>query len=150
MPRVDRDIRTTAPPEKVVAALLDFSETRPQTWPGISAEHYEVLRQGDTWADVREGTKGPGVDVWAVEHYDWSDPGVVQWTVTESNFSAPGSYVRAKVVTDGSGGSIIHLTWNREGLNFKGKAMVRLIKLLRGGPVVSSMQKGLRRLEQNA
>lgn len=34
---------------------------------------YKVYETGDTSADVREGTKGPGMTVWAREHYDWSD-----------------------------------------------------------------------------
>jgi hypothetical protein len=148
MPRVELDIETDVPPDQVIAALTDLSDRRPEIWPGIAPEHYEVKARGDTWADIKEGTKGPGLDIWAVEHYDWSQPGVVKWTVKESNFSAPGSYVMVKVEPDGSGGSHIHLTWEREGSNFKGKLAVRLIKLLNGRPVAASMKKGLEGLRQ--
>jgi hypothetical protein len=51
---------------------------------------------GNTFADVQEGSKMPGMTVWAKEHYDWSAPELITWTVRESNFCAPGSYVLAR------------------------------------------------------
>ena len=148
MPQLELDIETDVPPETVIAALTDTTEKRLEYWPGISPEFYEVVAKGDTWADIKEGTKAPGMSAWAIEHYDWSQPGIVKWTVKESNFSAPGSYVMAKVDPDGSGGSRIHVTWEREGLNFKGKLMVGLMKLLNARPVAASMKKGLKGLSQ--
>ena len=142
------DIESDVPPERIFAALTDTTEKRLEYWPGIAPEHYEVVAQGETWADIREGTKGPGLNVWAVEHYDWSQPGIVKWTVKESNFSAPGSYVMAEVDPDDKGGSHIHLTWEREGSTATGKFMVRLIKLLNGRPVAASFKKGLKGLRQ--
>lgn len=53
------DIRTEPPPEAIRAALLDFSERRPQLWPGLPPEQYEVYEVGDTWAEIREGHRGP-------------------------------------------------------------------------------------------
>jgi hypothetical protein len=32
---IEFDLETTASPEKVRTALIDFSERRPQLWPGI-------------------------------------------------------------------------------------------------------------------
>ena len=59
MPRFEFDLRSPASPEAVRAALLDFSERRPELWPGLPAGSYEVYEVGDTWAEVREGFRGP-------------------------------------------------------------------------------------------
>ena len=42
MPEVEMDVETTLPPERVREALLDFSERRPQIWPGIAATRVSV------------------------------------------------------------------------------------------------------------
>jgi len=36
MPKLEMDVETTLPPERVREALLDFSKRRPQIWPGIT------------------------------------------------------------------------------------------------------------------
>src|SRR5918993_611752 len=108
MTRLEVDGQTSLSPEQVVAALTDFSPERPQRWPGISPEYYQVYSVGDTSADVREGTKQGPLDIWARERYDWSTPGVVSWTVQESNFCTPGSYVKATITPHDGGGSNIH------------------------------------------
>jgi hypothetical protein len=59
MPSVDVVVETALAPEAVRAALLDFSERRPDIWPGITRELYEVYSIGETTADVKEGTKMP-------------------------------------------------------------------------------------------
>ena len=102
MPKVETEVETSLPPERVKAALLDFSDRRPEIWPGIEPSQYEVYEVGETWADIKEGSKFPGTTIWARERYDWSDPDTVRWTVQESNFSAPGSYVAAKTAGRGS------------------------------------------------
>src|SRR5689334_10376187 len=104
MPRVDIYLDSVAQPDAIRRALLDFSDRRPEIWPGITPSLYEVYEVGDTWADIREGTKAPGGAVWAVEHYDWSDPETVKWTVKESNFCAPGSWVSATITPKGDSG----------------------------------------------
>ena len=150
MPRAEMELDTTVSPETVRAALLDFSPRRPEVWPGIAASEYKVYETGATSADVREGTKSPGMTIWAREHYDWSDPQTVKWTVVESNFSAPGSYVAATITAKPGGGSHVHLEWNRTGSNFVGRVMIRMIALAKGRPVASSFRKALTRLEQQA
>ena len=145
---VEFDIASSAPPEKVIAALTDFTDRRPEIWPGISRSWYEVYSVEATSADVREGSGSPKGSIWAKEHYDWSMPGLVTWTVRESGFCAPGSFVSAKVDRAGDGGSKIHITWEREPTTTAGRVAAFLIKVTRGGPVASSFKKGLRRLEQ--
>ena len=146
MARVELDIDTPLSPERVVSALTNFSERRPEIWPGIHPSLYEVRHLGSTSADVKEGTKTPGMTVWAVEHYDWSVPGTVTWTVQESNFCTPGSSVSARVSPGPEGGSRIHITWNRIPVGFKARLMFALIKLSGGKPIADSFKRGLDRM----
>ncbi len=143
MPRVELDIDTPLSPERVISGLTNFSERRPEIWPGLHPSLYEVHSLGDTWAEVKEGSRLPGMVVWAVERYDWSVPGTVTWTVKESNFSAPGSSVSAQVRPGSGGGSRIHVTWNRTGVDLKSRIMLGLVKLSGGRPVAASIKQGL-------
>ncbi len=84
--------------------------------------------------------------VWAVERYDWSVPGTVTWTVKESNFSAPGSSVSAQVRPGPGGGSRIHVTWNRTGVDLKSRIMLWMVKLSGGRPIAASIKQGLEKM----
>jgi hypothetical protein len=147
MARIEFDMDAEIPPERIIAALTDFSGRRPDIWPGLKREEYEVYEVRQTGADVREGTsKG----VWARERYDWSQPGVVRWEVVESSFCAPGSYVEARIAPKDRG-SRIHVTWERHPTTFMARAvMIPLIKLTGGAPVKSSLRKGLERIKAGA
>lgn len=144
---VEFDLETSARPEKVRTALIDFSERRPELWPGIEPSLYEVYSVGETTAEVREGSKGPGGKVWARERYDWSDPDTVRWTVQDSNFSAPGSYVAATIRPGRDGGSVVHIVWDRTGNSVMGRLICRLVRASKGKPVASSFKRGLMVLE---
>lgn len=143
MARVEFDLETPLSPETVTGALTDFSEQRPDLWPGIHPSLYEVRSVGETSAEVKEGSKAPGMTVWAVEHYDWSVPGTVTWTVQESNFCTPGSSVSARIQPRPDGGSRIHITWNRTPVGFMARLMFALIVLSGGRPVAASFKQGL-------
>lgn len=147
MPKVEVVVDADVSPATVREALLNFSPSRPDVWPGIYAPLYEVYEVGDTYADIREGSKAPGGAIWAKEHYDWSDPDVVTWTVRESNFSAAGSYVSARITPNGRNGARIHITWNRSPTSMVGRLVAFLIVATRGAPVASSLRMGLKRLE---
>jgi hypothetical protein len=147
MPKVEMDLETGVSPERVLEALIDFSDRRTEIWPGITASLYEVYSVSETSADIREGTKLPGGAFWAKEHYDWSTPGLVTWTVVESNFCTPGSYVSAAISAREGGGSRIHITWNRTPTTFGGRVAALMIKATKGRPVASSFQKAMRNLE---
>jgi hypothetical protein len=148
MPKVELDVETSASPEAVRAALLDFSDRRPEIWPGIDPGLYEVYTIGDTFADVREGSKMPGTSIWAKEHYDWSSRDLVTWTVQESNFCAPGSYVSAAIAPRDDGGSRIHVIWNRTPTSMVGRLATVLIQLTGGKPVAASIRKAMVKLER--
>ena len=142
MAKIEMDIETKLPPEKVVEALTDFTDRRTKIWPGLSPEYYEVYAVGETTAEVREGNTKP-FRTWAKEHYDWSTPGKVRWTVNESNFCKPGSYVSAEVTPGQDGGSHLHVTWNREPSNLKGWFVVTMLTLTKGGPIPKYTKKTL-------
>jgi hypothetical protein len=150
VPKVEMDVETSLPPERVMEALLDFSERRPEIWPGIDPSQYEVYSLGEKEADIREGSKFPGASFWAKEHYDWSTPGTVTWTVLESNFSAPGSYVSATISPKDQGGTHIHLVWNRTPTSFMGRIAMAMIMLTKGKPISASFEKTLNKLERQA
>jgi hypothetical protein len=147
MPSVDLVVQTTLPPERVRAALLDFTERRPDIWPGLTRELYEVYSVGETTADLKEGTKMPFGTVWAREQYDWADPDTVRWTVEESNFCTPGSYVSATTRRREEGGTRIEIHWERTPTSLIGKVASRLIVATKGKPVAASVEKALRKLE---
>ncbi|MEA5454099.1 hypothetical protein SPF06_05115 [Sinomonas sp. JGH33] len=147
MSAIEFEMETTASPEKVRGALIDFSGRRPQLWPGIEPSLYEVYSVDETTAEVREGSKGPGGKIWARERYDWSDPHSVRWTVQESNFSAPGSYVAATIQPGRDGGSVVRVTWDRTGNSVMGRVICRMIRMSKGKPVAASFKRGLAVLE---
>jgi hypothetical protein len=127
MARIEIDFETKLPPDKVVEALTDFSPKRPDIWPGLAREFYEVYSVGDGSAEVQEGSSKP-VKVWAKERYDWSTPGTVTWTVKQSNFCTSGSFVSARAEAAPDGGSKIHLTWERFPSNMKGRILILVMK----------------------
>lgn len=142
MTRIEFDIRAAAPPDAVREALLDFSERRPELWPGLPADQYEVYEVGETWAEIREGYRGR---IWVRERYDWSVPGEVRFTVVDSGFAKPGSYVVVDIEPAG-GGSTLHISWVRFGKGLFGKLFVGLMALTRGAAIQRSFRLGLARM----
>jgi hypothetical protein len=129
MTRIVLDLDSLCPPRHAIDALVDFSDRRPETWPGLAREFYEVYSVGETSAEVREGSTKP-IRVWAREHYDWSTPGTVRWTVRESNFCTPGSGVVVTVTEGPNGGSHVHLEWERHPSNARGRVAIVFMRLL--------------------
>jgi hypothetical protein len=127
--RIEFDVDTKLPPDKVVAALTDFTPQRPDLWPGLAREFYEVYSVGDHEAEVREGSSKP-MKVWAKEHYDWSTPGTVKWTVRESNFCTPGSGVTASANPGAGGGTRIHVVWERHPSNMRGRMAIVMMGMV--------------------
>lgn len=148
MTRFNVAIDTGAEPEQVVEALTDFSDRRPEIWPGLARELYRVYSVGDTSAEVQEGSSKP-VRVWARESYDWSTPGFVRWEVLESDFCNPGSYVEVRVRPNQGGGSHVDLEWNRTPSNAKGRIAVAMMKVAGRAILRSYMTKSLNRLVQD-
>ena len=121
------DVDTDVPPEKVLAALTDFSAKRLKLWPQLSPKHFKAHSVGATSADVTEGSDKP-ISVWAREDYDWSTPGVVRWTAKESNFSLPGHAMEFRVQSQGKG-SHVTLLYDRGVYGLKGNVAGVMMKL---------------------
>jgi hypothetical protein len=139
MPHVELDVETRLPMEKVISMLTDFSDRRPDIWPGLWRDAYDVYSVSEASADVREGNKSP--KIWARERYDWSKPGVVRWEVQESNFCTPGSFVEVHIEPKTGGGSRLHVVWDRTPTKLSARLMLRLIALTRGAPVRASSNR---------
>ncbi|SRR6266581_9635736 len=144
MARVEFEIETSAAPERVIAALTDFSDRRPALWPGLDPSYFEVYGVSGSSADVREGSKEP-VDVWAHETYDWSTPGAVKWTVQESNLFRAGSSISTEI-RPADGGSLIHFVWDRVGANEVGEQVVSMVTQARGSFLADYYRQALDRL----
>jgi len=140
---VEFDIETEASPDAVRAALLDFTDRRPELWPGLPRDQYRVYEVRDTWAEIREGYRGP---IWVREHYEWPEPGRVRFTVVDSGFARPGSYVIVDIEPAAGGGSTLHITWDRQPKGLFGAVFVRLLALTGGAPVRRSFRMGLERI----
>jgi hypothetical protein len=89
MARLNVDRESTLPPKRVIDALIDFSARRPETWPGLAPEFYEVYSVGETSAYVKEGSAMSGLKIWAREHYDWSKPGLCRGRFRRATSARP-------------------------------------------------------------
>ena len=56
MPHVVIEVDTDVPPERMMEAATDFSERRPESWPNISREFWQVHDHGPNWAEATEGS----------------------------------------------------------------------------------------------
>jgi hypothetical protein len=137
--------RTALSPDRVVAALTDFSAARPSVWPSLDPDRYAVHSRGEDWAEVTEGADFAG-GVWERGRYDWSRPGVVRFDVTESNAFAAGGSWEYHVREDGTG-SAVELTVRRSGATPKGRVLVALMRIGGSRVLGSDLRKALERLE---
>ncbi|MFC8730896.1 hypothetical protein ACFT5B_00360 [Luteimicrobium sp. NPDC057192] len=72
---------------EVMEILTDFSSARPDAWPTIDAEHFEVHAIGADWAEVTEGT----ASAWERARYEWdTEKGRVEITTHDSKVFGPG------------------------------------------------------------
>ena len=131
MPRLHFVADSSAPPDRVLAAARDFSDRRPELWPNIDPEYYEVHEVGDDFAVVTEGTSFLGA-AWARERYDWSQPGVVRATTLDSNIFRKGSWQLTATPRDG--GSHVEVINDREMKGLKGGVIGIAMRL--GKPVL--------------
>lgn len=101
------------PPERVLAAAVDFSDRRPEIWPNVSTALMTVHTLGPTSADVTEGTRQGPLYAWERSQYDWSVAGSVTATVTDSNvYASPGSTWQI-TARPSERGSSVEMIWIR-------------------------------------
>jgi hypothetical protein len=122
MPTIHLSQKTTATPERFIAALTDFGPGRSEIFGRSADADLEVHDQGPDWADVTEGSGG----VWERLRYDWSDPARVVLTTTDSNAWGGNSGHTYTFARNPDGTTQIDAVVVRDGKNVRG----RLIGLL--------------------
>ena len=147
MAHVVTDADTTASPEKVLAALTDFSERRLELWPNIDRDYFNVSTLAEHSAEVTEGSPVFG-GVWERGRYDWSRPGTVRIDVQDSNAFKPGSYWVYEVSPRASGGSHVHMEFDRRPRNLKGMFVGGLLSLFGKKIFGKSLRETLARIER--
>jgi hypothetical protein len=145
MPTIHVSQSTDLEPDRVVAALTDFSDARPSIWPTLAPKYYEVHARGQDWAEVTEGAEFAG-GVWERGRYDWSQPGVVRFDVSSSNAFAAGSSWVYRVRPDGTG-SVVDLIVERRGATAKGRVLALLMRLGGRRAFAADLRKALAGLD---
>jgi len=115
------------PPERFIAAWTDFSDRRPDLWPGLDAKFFKVHELGDTWAEITEGTDVLG-GVWPRERYDWSQPGLVRLTLVDSADFRPGTEIEYRV-TPNAGGCHVAVDFQRIAGSARGRLVGAVVQL---------------------
>lgn len=128
MARIHYEIDGPVAPERFIAALTDFSDRRPQLWPGLDAKFFKVHAVGDTWAEVTEGTDVLG-GVWARERYDWSQPGLVRLTLVESADFRTGTVTEYRVSPGPSSGCHVTVDFRRIARSRRGRLVGVVVQL---------------------
>ena len=138
--------RTTATPEQFLAALTDFGPHRSQVWTNSKPEFLVVHEQGDTWADVTEGSSAAGA-VWERLRYDWSNPTDIVLTTTDSNTWGRDSGHRYTLTQLPDGATSVHAVVVREGISTKGRIIGALLAVLGTTFIRKSLRTALRAIE---
>jgi hypothetical protein len=134
------------PPERFVAALVDFGPGRSEIWGTSDPRHLAVHDRGDTWAEVTEGAASAG-GVWQRLRYDWSTPGVVDLEVLDGNVFGRGGRWTYRLEPDGRGGTDIDLTVVRVPTTTKGRVLDVLLGLAGSRYFARDLRRSVRRLE---
>ena len=108
--------------DRFIAALTNFGERRPELWPNLDAKYYRLHEQGDTWAEVTEGTDVLG-GVWARERYDWSEPGIVRLRLVDALDFRPGTVIEYRVTPLADGGCHVAVDFQRIAASLRGRVV---------------------------
>jgi hypothetical protein len=127
MAKLSYTVETGVEPERILAAATEFSERRLELWPGIDPNVYRLHASGEGWAEVTEGTAGPGI--WARERYEWTG-NVVRATIQDSNAYRPGGTWELRVEPRPAGGSTLHVSVHRRSHGVKGRLIGAMVQLL--------------------
>jgi hypothetical protein len=149
MAHVVTEVDTTASPDRVMAALTDFSPHRLELWPNIDRNYFNVSNVGEQSAEVTEGSPVFG-GVWERGRYDWSRPGTVRIDVEDSNAFKPGSFWVYEVTPGANGGSHVHMEFDRRPRNFKGVFVGALLSLFGKQIFGKSLRETMKRIEATA
>jgi hypothetical protein len=147
VPNLRYEADTSASPERVLAAVRDFSERRTELWGNVAPEYYEVHEVGDAFAEVTEGTRFLG-GVWERERYEWPQANAVRATVKESNFKARG--VWEITVTPRDGGSHVEVLNDWQPKGFKGRLVDAILRVTGRWVLGAELKRTLSRIEDEA
>ncbi|MFE4973287.1 hypothetical protein ACFRAR_14370 [Kitasatospora sp. NPDC056651] len=118
-------LASTLTPADALAVLTDFGPARAETWPTIDADHFEVHAQGDTWAEVTEGTAA----AWERARYDWEPGGdTVTITTLDSKLFGPGGGWVFRMTPE-DGGTRVDVQLTRQPDTLKGKMLASMLPL---------------------
>ena len=131
------------PPAKVIGAMVDFSERRPEIWPNLTPRLYRVHALGPGTADVTEGTALPGMDIWERVTYEWTDS-VVRSVLVDGRIFRPGGTVEFRVVPHGDGSRIFN-DYDRRSHTLLGRCLGAMFQLSGGATHQANLSTGLRR-----
>ena len=148
MPKLRLSADTRVSPDRVLQGAIDFTDKRPDIWPGISRKYYEVHQVGGMSADVTEGSDMFG-GIWARERYDWSEPNTVRATIQESNIYHPGGTWEMRVEPR-DGGSHVEVRHDRRAKGLTGRLMAPLTKVMGPRVLTRDLEKTLEILEREA
>lgn len=135
--------------ESVLSVATDFTERRPQYWPNIDANVYEVHSKSAHSAEVTEGSAVFG-GIWAREAYDWAEPNTVRATVQESNAFKPGGIWELRAIPRSEGGCRIEVLNHRQGKGWKGRVIGSMLTLMGGKVLPRQLGQTLDVLAQEA
>lgn len=139
MPKFRFQLEVGAPPDKVMGAMVDFSEHRPEFWPNLTARLYKLHELGDRTADVTEGTAVPGLEVWERVTYEWTDS-TVHSVITAGRIFEPGGTFEFHVEPHGTG-SRITVDYDRRSKTLVGRCIGAMMHLSRGAPIKRSFRQ---------
>jgi len=137
---------TTATPEQFIAALTDFGPTRSEIWVNSQPKFLVVHDQGDTWADVTEGSSAAGA-IWERLRYDWSNPKDIVLTTTDSNTWGSRSGHRYTLTSNADGSTTLRAVMVRDGISIKGRFVALLLQLMGKSFLGKSLRTSLRAIE---
>lgn len=127
MPTIRFHLDSTLSAPELMAVLTDFSAARPESWPTIDAEHFEVHALGENWADVTEGT----ASAWEHAHYEWDTTrNRVEITTIDSKVFGPGGGWVFQLTPIDGGGTRVDVELTRQPLTVKAKLLATLLPLV--------------------
>lgn len=120
---LDSELDTAA----LMAVLTDFGPSRPQLWPTIDDQHFEVHALGDNWAEVTEGTES----AWERARYEWDAHAGRVWVSThDSKVFGPGGGWLFQLTSNPAGGTRVDIELTRQPAGIRRKVLAMLLPLV--------------------
>jgi hypothetical protein len=143
MTTVNFTLESPLAPDAVMAALTNFGPSRSEVWPNVDSAHFKVHSQGQSWAEVTEGSSVAG-GVWERERYSWDAAArTVAIETLDSNVWGPGSRWDYRLTPGSAGGTTIDVAVVRIGKGWKGRIIGLALALAGPGMLRSQMKHAL-------